>query len=84
MNGTTLNKKIEQNENRLTELLEQNMQNAALIDQAYLAALSRYPAESEKQRILDVLANVGPKDKRAALEDLYWSLLSSREFLFNH
>jgi hypothetical protein len=25
----------------------------------------------------------GP-DKRAALEDMFWALLSTREFLFNH
>jgi hypothetical protein len=24
------------------------------------------------------------KERRLALEDVYWALLSSREFLFNH
>jgi hypothetical protein len=30
------------------------------------------------------LAAAPDAGRRAALEDLFWSLLSSREFLFNH
>ena len=84
MNGSTLNKKIEAKNNRLTELLKKKQHNAKLIDQAYLSAFSRYPTDSEKQRILEVLNAVAEQERRDALEDLYWSILSSREFLFNH
>jgi hypothetical protein len=31
-----------------------------------------------------VLASVPEGEKRESLEDLTWSLLSSKEFLFNH
>jgi hypothetical protein len=33
---------------------------------------------------LKVLNAAGDKDRRAALEDMYWAVLSSKEFLFNH
>ena len=31
-----------------------------------------------------ILADVPPEQRREALEDLFWSVLTSREFLFNH
>jgi len=46
--------------------------------------LSRPPTATEKARSLKLLADAGEPERRAALEDLYWSLLSSKEFLFNH
>jgi hypothetical protein len=30
------------------------------------------------------LANVKPEERRQAIEDMYWSVLTSREFLFSH
>jgi hypothetical protein len=55
-----------------------------IIEEAYLAALSRYPTPSEQNGMLKVLAETQDADKRLLVEDLYWSILSSREFLFNH
>jgi hypothetical protein len=30
------------------------------------------------------LSSARPEERRHAIEDLYWSVLTSREFLFNH
>ncbi len=53
------------------------------MEQAYVAALSRKPTAEESKAILAVLAEAKPAEKREVVEDLYWSLLSSKEFLFN-
>ena len=53
-------------------------------EEAWLACLSRLPTESEKTAITAILAATAAEDRRAAVEDLYWSLLTSREFLFRH
>ncbi|MBL9123546.1 MAG: hypothetical protein JNG90_07920, partial [Planctomycetaceae bacterium] len=45
---------------------------------------SRYPSREEKERLLAALAEAGDANKRAVIEDLYWGILSSTEFLFNH
>ena len=37
-----------------------------------------------RAKILPELAAANGADKRQAVEDLYWSVLSSNEFLFNH
>ena len=55
-----------------------------MIEQAYLVALSRYPTDSEMQRLLVMMNEVDTADRRLVVEDLLWSILSSREFLFNH
>ena len=43
-----------------------------------------FPTDAEKTKILPELAATSAADKRQAVEDLYWSVLSSTEFLFNH
>jgi hypothetical protein len=30
------------------------------------------------------MSDAPAKDRRAVLEDVYWAVMSSREFLFNH
>jgi hypothetical protein len=82
-NGDTLNQKLEAKDNRLAELLAAGRADVEIVDEIYLAALSRYPTETEKARLTAVLGEVGD-DHRLLLEDLFWSVLSSKEFLFNH
>ena len=56
-----------------------------VIEEAYLAALSRPPSRPEKERLVELFAGAREeKEKRALLEDTYWALLSTNEFLFNH
>jgi hypothetical protein len=55
-----------------------------VIEEAYLSTLSRFPTEREKTELLQVFAESGGDERRLVIEDLYWGLLSSREFLFNH
>jgi hypothetical protein len=53
------------------------------LEEMYLAAVARPPSAHERERLGKVIAAAG-EDRRAALEDVFWALLSSREFLFNH
>ncbi|HVX14027.1 MAG TPA: DUF1549 and DUF1553 domain-containing protein [Pirellulales bacterium] len=82
-NGDSLNNKLQAKGNRLEQLLAANTPDDRLVEELYLGALARRPTEDEKAKLLAVLAEPG-SDKRQVLEDLYWSVLSSREFLFNH
>jgi len=83
-NGDTINKKLAAKGNRLDSLLAAGMPTEKLIEVAYLSALSRMPVETEKRELVATLATVPAAEKRIALEDMYWGVLSSREFLFNH
>jgi hypothetical protein len=83
-NGDTINKKLAAKENQIARWLAENAPADKIIEEAYLTALSRFPSTVEKQKILKVLAEAGEKDQRLAIEDMYWAILSSKEFLFNH
>jgi hypothetical protein len=83
-NGDTINKKLEAKGNRIEQLLTAKTSNEQLIDEAYLSALSRYPTEAEKSKLLAAFSESPEDERRLLVEDLYWSILSSKEFLFNH
>ncbi|MSU28203.1 MAG: DUF1553 domain-containing protein [Pedosphaera sp.] len=83
-NGDTINAKLATKDNRIAQLLAAKKSNEEILDEAFLSTLSRPPTATEKARSLKLLADAGEPERRAALEDLYWSLLSSKEFLFNH
>ena len=53
---------------------------ASIVDQLYVATLSRHPNATEKQQAIAYL-NGGTLGQRA--EDLQWVLLNSLEFLFD-
>ncbi|MEZ6070245.1 MAG: DUF1549 domain-containing protein [Pirellulales bacterium] len=87
-NGDTINDKLESDKCRLMRRLAEGWSPQQIVEELFLAALSRYPTESETAQINEVLSELGddPDQQalRAALEDVYWSVLSSKEFLFNH
>jgi hypothetical protein len=83
INGETLNRKLMADEGRLAVLVASGVTDAEIIDEIYLCGLSRRASDAERQAILASLAGAGP-DRRKAIEDLAWAVLTSREFLFNH
>jgi len=83
-NGDAINRKLAVPKNRIGAMIESGAADPAIIEELYVAALSRMPAPEERQEIIDVLASTPAEERRAAIEDLYWGILSSKEFLFNH
>jgi hypothetical protein len=83
-NGDTINKKLEAKNGNISKLIAANTPNEQIVEDAYLSALSRFPTAAEKGRIVAVLDRAGEADRRAVVEDVYWAILSSKEFLFNH
>jgi hypothetical protein len=53
-----------------------------IVEELYLRTVTRKPAPEEMQKLQMALA--GEPDKQKALEDVFWALLNTREFLFNH
>jgi hypothetical protein len=84
-NGDTLNQKLSAKDNRITKLLSSGRDDAAITEEAYILALSRLPTDKERSGVVALLSEArSPEEERTALEDVFWGLMSSREFLFNH
>ena len=83
-NGSTINDKLAAKESRVTQLLATDPSPEKIVEEAWIACLSRRPSDAERKTLVDLLAAVPPEEKRAAVEDLWWSLMTSREFLFRH
>ncbi|MCA9267963.1 MAG: DUF1553 domain-containing protein, partial [Planctomycetales bacterium] len=83
-NGDVVNGKLAAKDGVIAQLLEEKQSDEAIIETAYLSALSRRPTDSEKSQLLEILAATAENERRQAIEDLYWGVLSSREFLFQH
>lgn len=82
MNGATVWDKIRSPAGRLTRLLNAQTPTERMIDELYVATLTRRPTDAECAAAATYLAAAG--DTRKGLEDLFWALLNSNEFVFQH
>jgi hypothetical protein len=81
LNGETTTGKVA--EGKVVErLLAKNTAPAAVAEELYLRCLGRKPTPAEAARIAARLG--GATDPKRELEDLFWALLNTNEFLFNH
>jgi hypothetical protein len=83
-NGSTINDKLAAKAGRVTQLLATDPTPRAIVDDAWMRTLGRLPTDAERKPMEEMLTQAKPAEKRAVVEDLYWSLLTSREFLFRH
>ncbi|MCA9046407.1 MAG: hypothetical protein KDA69_18925, partial [Planctomycetaceae bacterium] len=67
---------------RLARLFKEETPIPTVVEELYLAAFARFPSAEERQVGEDYLNSA--EDKRKVAEDLLWTILNSREFVFNH
>jgi hypothetical protein len=83
MNGDLLNRKLLQSGGRLSRMLrDPKLTEGALVRRLYLLTFNRPPSATETDRAKTVLAEA--PSRAAGAQDLFWALLNSKEFLFNH
>ncbi len=84
-NGSTLNEKLQKKDGIVDQLLKKNGADfSALVDAAYLRTLSRNPTKKEKDGFIAMIGKAPEEERHEAVEDLFWALMTSREFLFQH
>ncbi|MFN3649665.1 MAG: DUF1549 and DUF1553 domain-containing protein [Armatimonadota bacterium] len=79
ISGESIDEKLRRPENRVGKLLEAGKADAEIVTELYLAAYSRFPSAAEQAKAAEYVAS--KPERRAALEDLTWALLNSKEFL---
>ena len=84
INGDTVEKKIRQG-NLIGKWQAENFNDEEIIERLYVRTLGRQPEPSEVAEITALFEDTEDlKLKRKMLEDVFWALLNSSEFLFNH
>lgn len=81
LNGDTVNQKIQQG-GLIRQMLDDGASADEIIEEFYIRCLSRRPTEKEQQELAEILAEQPRMEQ--GLEDIFWALLNSREFIFNH
>lgn len=82
MNSPETVRKIRHRDGRAARLAKSDLTSQQIIEQLYLATLSRKPTKPESE--LMQLAFDEAKDRRIAAEDILWTLLNTKEFIYNH
>jgi len=82
LNGDTAHDRVLRG-NVVGRLIEEGLDDATIISELYMRCFSRRPTESELARIVPAVAE-SPDGRKTALEDVFWALLNSKEFLFNN
>jgi hypothetical protein len=82
LNGDDVARKIESPDGTLAQHLKEEKDPQKIVDKLFLATFGRVPTADERANV-----NTATKGKpldAAALGDLFWALLNSKEFVFNH
>jgi hypothetical protein len=95
-NGDTLNSKLRDAKSRVEQWLTERIGDDEAIRRVFLLALSRPPSDAERGKLAAVLGDSAKESapasdekgameaRRQVLQDLFWAVLTDREFLFNH
>jgi hypothetical protein len=66
----------------LQRWVESELGDEQIVEKVYWTALARPPRAAELTSALEILAT--DDDRFAALQDIAWALLNSKEFVFRH
>jgi len=79
LTGEMLQEMLADPNNRIGQLLTTGRSDGEIVEEFYLAALSRRPTADERAKLTTLIGRA--KDRRAAVEDVVWGLVNSKEFL---
>jgi hypothetical protein len=83
MNSKILQGKLSDPKGRVRQLANSDRSQSDLVGELYLLLLNRLPAEPELQAALRAFSAPGAT-RQTAVEDVFWALLNSPEFVLNH
>jgi len=82
LNGAGVHSKIVQGKSIERMLKDEEMTAEQVLDLLFVRALSRKPTDAERKELQQAIAESA--NEQQGLEDVFWAVLNSREFVFNH
>ncbi|MDA7629322.1 PSD1 and planctomycete cytochrome C domain-containing protein [Akkermansiaceae bacterium] len=84
LNGESVHNRIERGK-IVPEFLKEKKPPEEILRSLYRKTLTREPTDPELSKLLETVSTAKDEnDKKAILEDIFWALLNSKEYLFNH
>jgi hypothetical protein len=81
--GALVNDKVRSANGRAARLAASDQSAEAILAELFLATFGRPPSEAEVNLLAGPIGAAGT-ERRTAVEDVLWTLLNHREFLFQH
>jgi hypothetical protein len=81
LNSPEINEKLSHKRGLARRLAASSKSTDEVLDELYLTTLSRLPTSEERALLREAFPPAG-QDRRAAVEDVLWSVLNTKEFLF--
>ncbi|MDB6134373.1 MAG: hypothetical protein JWM59_2616 [Verrucomicrobiales bacterium] len=82
LNGDITSERISEGK-LVKDLLDQKKTPEEIVGTLYMRCFTRQPTDVELKAVQDAITAT-PQDAQGILEDLFWALLNSKEFMFNH
>jgi hypothetical protein len=82
LNGEALQAKLKNPQGALAQLLKSSQSDPAVIEALFLRTFSRSPSPKERADTLRIVRAAPSREE--AMQDVFWALINSKEFLFNH
>ncbi|MBT5883409.1 MAG: DUF1553 domain-containing protein [Planctomycetaceae bacterium] len=83
MNAPETMSKLRSRFGAVRRLVESNLSESEIVDELYLSTLSRFPTTDERELMVGVFDDPA-SSRQTAVEDILWTLINTREFVFNH
>lgn len=87
MNGNIVAQGIKaESGSNLERLFGMTKSDLGRLNAIFLASVSRFPTSSEKSMMVSYIRKKGkfPEKRKEAMEDIFWALINTTEFMFNH
>jgi hypothetical protein len=85
-NGQTLNDKLRSKNSRVEQWLNEKISDEEAVRRLFFLGLCRQPTDQELNKFKTLMGEAAKDSKttrREILEDLFWAVLSGKEFMFN-
>jgi hypothetical protein len=83
-NSNEVEDKLADGQGRIARMLKAEKPMKDVVAELYLSSFSRYPSEQELNVTHAFLERLPENDRSQGIEDVLWTILNSKEFMFNH
>lgn len=83
MNAEEIEAKIRSRKGVARKLADSDLTAPAILDELYLSAHARFPTKHERDTLLKLFDGKEAITRREAVQDALWTLLNTKEFLYN-